>query len=149
MSERWQIRRGTTQENDDFTGAQGELTMDTQKKQLRVHDGTTRGGAGIIDPIVAFQVPTAANGYTWYRKYRSGWVEQGGLTRNDVTVYDLPVTMADTNYYVNGTWNGGKSSVFYPADWRCYPVSTTQIFCNAKNNTNVNSYAWEVKGMAA
>ena len=64
MSERWQIRRGTTQENDDFTGAQGELTMDTQKKQLRVHDGSTLGGKTIpnIDDIMAALMPNFASG---------------------------------------------------------------------------------------
>ena len=29
MSKQWQIRRGTTAENDAFTGASGEITMDT------------------------------------------------------------------------------------------------------------------------
>jgi hypothetical protein len=31
------------------------------------------------DYVVDFQAPTSANNYTWYRKYKSGWVEQGGL----------------------------------------------------------------------
>ncbi len=39
-----QIRRGTTAENDDFTGMIGEITMDTDAKTLRVHDGETLGG---------------------------------------------------------------------------------------------------------
>ena len=34
--------------------------------------------AGMIDFVVESQLPTAANGYTWYRKYKSGRVEQGG-----------------------------------------------------------------------
>lgn len=101
------------------------------------------------DTVIEYRLPTAANNYTWYRKYKSGWVEQGGLTQNGVTNYTLPVTMSDTNYYVSGTWNGGKSATFYPSDWACYPVSTSKIFCNAKDNTNVKSYAWEVKGIAA
>ena len=37
-------RRGTTAENDAFTGAEGEITVDTEKHELRVHDGTTQGG---------------------------------------------------------------------------------------------------------
>lgn len=37
-------RRGTTAENDAFTGAEGEITVDTEKHQLRVHDGETQGG---------------------------------------------------------------------------------------------------------
>lgn len=39
-----QIRRGTTQENDNFTGMPGEVTFDTDTKTLRVHDGETLGG---------------------------------------------------------------------------------------------------------
>ena len=31
------------------------------------------------DAVIEYQVPTADNGYTWYRKYKSGWVEQGGI----------------------------------------------------------------------
>lgn len=37
-------RRGTTAENDAFTGAEGEITVDTEKHELRVHDGQTQGG---------------------------------------------------------------------------------------------------------
>lgn len=44
MSRQIQIRRGTTAENDAFTGAIGEITMDTTRKTLRVHDGETVGG---------------------------------------------------------------------------------------------------------
>lgn len=39
-----QIYRGTTAQNDAFTGAAGELTMDTTLNELRVHDGSTAGG---------------------------------------------------------------------------------------------------------
>lgn len=44
MSRQIQIRRGTTAENDAFTGAIGEITMDTTRKTVRVHDGETVGG---------------------------------------------------------------------------------------------------------
>jgi len=44
MSRQIQIRRGSAAENDAFTGAIGEVTMDTTNKTLRVHDGTTAGG---------------------------------------------------------------------------------------------------------
>ena len=39
-----QFRRGTTAENSAITGAEGELTVDLQKKTLIVHDGTRPGG---------------------------------------------------------------------------------------------------------
>ncbi len=39
-----QIRRGTSAQNDNFTGMAGEITMDTTNKTVRVHDGETLGG---------------------------------------------------------------------------------------------------------
>ncbi len=39
-----QIRRGTTAQNDNFTGLSGEITFDTDAKTIRVHDGQTLGG---------------------------------------------------------------------------------------------------------
>lgn len=50
MAKQIQLRRGTTTENNAFKGALGELTYDTEKKQLRVHDGITVGGKAIDDP---------------------------------------------------------------------------------------------------
>ena len=44
MAKVLQLRRGTTAQNDAFTGAEGEVTVDTEKKTLRVHDGATAGG---------------------------------------------------------------------------------------------------------
>ena len=143
MSKQWQIRRGTTAENDIFTGAQGEVTMDTDKKQLRVHDGQTQGGAGLIDPVVAFQLPTADNGYKWYRKYASGWIEQGGKDWLESNTITFPVTMADTNYYVScGGFviaNTGRQLVTKYVD-RITASSDGQV-CGASG--------WLVMGMAA
>lgn len=31
-----------------------------------------------VDFVIASQLPTEANGYTWYRLYKSGWLEAGG-----------------------------------------------------------------------
>ena len=39
-----QFRRGTTSQNNSFTGAIGEITYDTTLDVLRVHDGSTAGG---------------------------------------------------------------------------------------------------------
>jgi hypothetical protein len=39
-----QLRRGTTAQHGSFTGAQGELTVDTDKNALVLHDGATQGG---------------------------------------------------------------------------------------------------------
>ena len=39
-----QLRRGTTYENDLFKGQPGEITMDTEKKNFRIHDNVRTGG---------------------------------------------------------------------------------------------------------
>lgn len=44
MATQLQLRRGTTTEHNTFTGAVGEVTVDTTKEVLVVHDGTTVGG---------------------------------------------------------------------------------------------------------
>ena len=44
MAKQLQLRKGTTTEHDTFTGANGEVTVDTTNKTLRVHDGSTVGG---------------------------------------------------------------------------------------------------------
>ena len=58
-----QFRRGTTTQNDNFTGAVGEISVDTTLDTIRVHDGSTGGGhrlakysdisAGDITAVVA------------------------------------------------------------------------------------------------
>lgn len=44
MSFAFQRRRGTTAQHASFTGLNAELTVDTDKKTVVVHDGSTAGG---------------------------------------------------------------------------------------------------------
>ena len=48
MSTQVQFRRGTTTQNNAFTGANGEISVDTDVKTIRLHDGVTGGGAAIM-----------------------------------------------------------------------------------------------------
>ncbi len=63
MAKQLQLRQGTTTEHNTFTGAVGEVTVDTTNKTLRVHDGSTVGGtrlATIAGGLVpASQLPDA------------------------------------------------------------------------------------------
>ncbi len=56
----------------------------------------------LLDYVIASQMPTAENSYTWYRKYKSGWVEQGGIkdTHNTIQTVIFPIAMKSSNYTV-------------------------------------------------
>ena len=153
MATQLQIRRGTTEQCDAFTGAEGEIIFDTTKKSLRLHDGSTAGGRHIPtftgeipsggDYVVESQLPTSENNYTWYRLYNSGWVEQGGYVaavsgNNSVT---LPVAMNNamyTAFFVSKS----SSTLTYASS---VPASATVLTFGATDAGMVN---WEVKGVA-
>ncbi len=44
MSTQVQFRRGNTAQTSTFTGATAEITVDTDKETIVVHDGSTAGG---------------------------------------------------------------------------------------------------------
>ena len=63
MAKQLQLRKGTAAEHDTFTGANGEVTVDTTNKTLRVHDGSTVGGIRLATftggLVPATQLPAA------------------------------------------------------------------------------------------
>lgn len=75
MATQLQLRRGTAAQNATFAGAQGELTMSTDTKALRIHDGSTTGGfkvwAGML-PDYSSGVTKAAN--QTHTATSDGWV---------------------------------------------------------------------------
>ena len=56
MARQIQFRRGTTAQHDSFTGAVGEVTVDTDKDVVVVHDGSTAGGV-VTDPAFPMEGP--------------------------------------------------------------------------------------------
>ena len=68
MATQVQFRRGTTTQNNAFTGAVGELTYDTEIKTLRIHDGSTQGGGATVVTLASPQTltnKTIGQGSTW------------------------------------------------------------------------------------
>ena len=63
MAKQLQLRKGTATEHNTFTGADGEVTVDTTNKTLRVHDGSTVGGIRLATftggLVPAAQLPAA------------------------------------------------------------------------------------------
>ena len=58
MSIQVQFRRGSNTQSDAFTGALGEITVDTTNRTLRVHDGISLGGTTLAKSA---EVQTAFN----------------------------------------------------------------------------------------
>lgn len=101
--------------------------------------------------VIAFQAPTAANNYTWYRKYADGWVEQGGITESSAgsTAKNIvfPIEMADTNYTALVTIYG--SLPFGDAGNNPGVQNNNTTTGMAIYSGNTGSLFWEVKGMYA
>lgn len=102
-------KRGDGAVNDAYTGVPGEITVDMDAKTVRVHDGETTGGVAMArvtdtigDWVVESQLPTAENNYTWYRKYKSGWIEMGGYvlknagTTSVIVNFPIPFSVTPT-----------------------------------------------------
>ena len=62
-----QLYRGTTAQNDAYTGLSGEVTVDTTLSKLRLHDGSTAGGVEIggmpVGSIIPYAGTTIPAGY--------------------------------------------------------------------------------------
>lgn len=123
----------------DF-GQLSEALNDKADTDLRNVDTTAKA-----DAVIDFQLPTADNGYTWYRKYKSGWVEQGGNVNGGTSqTATFPIEMADTNYTVAyGNMSGTYEQV------RTDTKTTTSITIKNANSGGTVSTDWQVSGLSA
>ena len=55
------LRGGTTSQHSSFTGAAKEVTVDTDKNTIVVHDGVTAGGVSLATSAVLTTTTTTAN----------------------------------------------------------------------------------------
>ena len=62
MATQIQLRRGTTAQNNSFTGAAGELSVNTSNNTIRVHDGITLGGSELATVSYASNVTNFSTG---------------------------------------------------------------------------------------
>ena len=96
MAKLLKLRRGTTSQHSSFTGAEGEVTVDTDKETLVVHNGSTAGG---------FPVMSAAGG-----------TFTGAVTFNAGVNYEGDLDLQDNDKLLIGTgddlqiWHSGSDS---------------------------------------
>jgi hypothetical protein len=93
MTKQVQRRRGTSTQHTSFTGAEGEISVNTTNKSIHVHDGTTAGGVEAARADLANVSDTSLN---------------NALSGN--TLASLTITSADINGgTIDGTTIGGTS----------------------------------------
>ncbi len=144
MSREIKIRRGSATEHEEFTGALGEVTMDTTNKTLRVHDGETVGGTvlakksdiptDIMNADYVIETWFASDGSSWYRKYKSGWVEQGGIMSSGEKNITFKLEMADNKYSYIAC--GGDDN--YGIHIVCTNKTTTGMIVKARTSTGID-----------
>ena len=129
-----------------------DVNTDTGVILEALNDKADRDMNNVADGI-DFVVESYNNGTEWYKLYKSGWVEQGGLklgtgaaSYNTVT---LLKQMADNNYTITAMCK-------FKYAWCCEATdvqkTTTQFSIYTVDNGG-NGYSrdfyWEVKGMSA
>ena len=112
--------------------------------------------ANNVDFVIESQEPTAENDYTWYRKYKSGWVEQGGVSiaiaDYETATITLPVAMSNINYTLTfgNSWDGtNDDGAYIGAYCERLPNRTTTSFQLYSRSTTQRKISFVVSGKAA
>lgn len=130
-------------------GAISEALNDKSDRDLRNVDNTA--GA---DAVVEYQLPTAENNYTWYRKYKSGWVEQGGWldgsTSYKTTEFGIPVQMANDKYTLTFATYNLEGAATVPANGQTTTgfMIYERVWVGSWFEHNFQGW-WKVEGVAA
>ena len=105
-----------------------------------------------VDYVVEKQDPTSANGYTWYRKYKSGWVEQGGHIDGGVDSYylvNLPLEMSDVKYSITLGVGGYNTSGGFNSGYRDQTTTSFRFIFHNAGTSGENFGSWQVSGYEA
>ena len=128
-----QLRRGTTAQHAVYTGPQGEVTVDTDKNALVLHDGATAGGKVMpTGDVVATGSTTArsledrfadvVNILDFIPSSEHAAIKAGTSTYNTASAVDDAMSVASTS----------KKTLFFPAgryvqNSTIYPLSDVHV----------------------
>lgn len=92
-----QKARGTTEVNDAYIGPEGQLTVDVDRHDMRVHDGATPGGHRIAN--------LAANDERYVRKNEANEITIDGVTglQDALDALDARLDLIEANGWVTTT----------------------------------------------
>lgn len=109
-----QLRRGTTAENDAFTGADGELSFDTDQNRPRIHDGVTVGGFPIA--LLSDIVPGSSPPFVDTTNIIMGSADNTKLLRFEVDGFTAATTRTLTPQNASYTIAGLETANLFTAD---------------------------------
>lgn len=141
--------------HNEITAVSAQIAALGDVSQIR-NDITTLNTrtTGMLDYVIESQMPTAENNYTWFKKYKSGWIEQGGKAstpNGGSATVNLPVTMSDANYTINAT---GTSTVgggdYQKVGWSNQTSTGFKIYsAGGGGSYYANTVYWQASGTAA
>ena len=103
-----QLRQGTTTEHNTFKGAVGEVTVDTTKKTVVVHDGVTLGGTVLAKVSeVPSLIPQATETALGVAKIATTAISQAGTNDTD---FITPLKLKSVSFGVGQIWQDVTSS---------------------------------------
>lgn len=140
MADQIQLRGGTTAQHSSFTGALREVTVDTDKKTVVVHDGATAGGV----PLLRQDLNNAPNGGVVLTKLDSTGAVGKVLTAQGVgnppAWGDVPVVRLFSNRIINGRMqidqrNAGAAQTITAGAALAYSIDRWYAYCTGANVT--------------
>lgn len=117
-------KRGTTAKNDAFTGLASEITIDTDKHSIRVHDGVTAGGHEIL--------PKAKNDELYEAKGSALPLGGGDVTGN-LTVQGKNAVRSVNGVEANAD---GDVPITIPSAYEL-PTATSSVLGGVKIGSNI------------
>jgi len=114
-----QFRRGTTAQNNAFTGAAGELSINSDNNSLRIHDGSTVGGHEVAKADLSNTSGIAS------------------LSVQDLNITGLSTFVGISTY--QSTLFGKQISISGVTTSNAYYVGATQVISSGRQLQNITS----------
>lgn len=147
-----QFRRGTTTQNNNFTGSVGELSVDTTLDTLRVHDGVTAGGFELVNTTSSQTI----SGKTLSNTTFSDNLIQGSEAATDVTVgtavevdsiaHSSSVTSIEYTVYASDPTAGESQTSKYVATYDGTNVAGSEYAVVFTGSSTLGTLSFNVDG---
>ena len=142
-----QFRRGTTAQHGSFTGAVGEITVDTDKDTVVVHDGSTAGGFPLAGTSIAQTFGKAQRGAITALTDGATITPDLSLANNYSVTLGGNRTLANPTNLTAGqsgvivvTQDGtGSRTLAYGSNWK-FPGGTAPTLTTTANAVDVIAY---------